>query len=123
MEHFGCSLFRTMVRLLSESELATNSFITSNLVSVKSIRTKKTRKLVDQECLTLPDLIEANMGENVQLLTIEPGSNTKEWIGGTLKSVKRHEAMSDDDTSTDASSLVAHPLQPTSVFHTRKLFL
>lgn len=93
------------------------------LVSIKSIRTKKIRKNVDRECLTLEDLIEANVGENVQLLTVDPLSNAKEWLHGRLTSVKRTEKTSEDDTETDSS---ASPPNPVSLLHTlrsRKLLL
>ena len=70
------------------------------LVSIKSARTKKTRKTVERECLTLQDLIEANVGENVQLLTVDPLTSTKEWLSGTLTSVKRAELASEIEMAT-----------------------
>ncbi|CAF3982686.1 unnamed protein product, partial [Rotaria sp. Silwood1] len=38
----------------------------SNNTSIGSIRTKKTHKLVDKECWTVEDLVQANVGQDVQ---------------------------------------------------------
>jgi len=79
-------------------------------ISIKSIRTKKTRKLIDKQCSTLEDLIEANVGEDVQLLTVDSSSHTKEWISGTLTSVKRNETMVEDDSSNDINPEILPPI-------------
>jgi hypothetical protein len=72
-----------------------------NLASINAIRTKKTRKFVDKECLTVEDLLVANVGENVQLLITDSVTKSKEWISGKIKSVKRaqEQLSEDDDTS------------------------
>lgn len=79
-------------------------------VSIKSIRTKKTRKLIEKQCSTLEDLIEANVGEDVQLLTVDSSSGMKEWVSGTLTSVKRNETMMEDDSSNDINRETQLPI-------------
>jgi len=82
------------------------------LASIKSIRTKKTHKFVDKECFTIEDLLEANVGQDVQLLVTDSVTKSKEWISGKIKSVKRvQEQLSDDEdtnvVNTDVPSAVA----------------
>ncbi|CAF1322405.1 unnamed protein product [Rotaria sordida] len=74
----------------------------SDKTSIGSIRTKKTHKFVDKECWTVEDLLEANVGQDVQLLVTDNTSNsTAEWISGKIKSVKCMQRVSDDDDTND----------------------
>ena len=109
-EHFGFNHepIKVIYRQLKNFLVFLFSFSFS--VSIKSIRTKKTRKLVDRQCSTLEDLIEANVGEDVQLLTVDSSSHTKEWISGTLTSVKRNETMVEDDSSNDINPGTLPPI-------------
>lgn len=67
------------------------------LVSINSIRTRKTRRYHDRECSSIEDLLQANIGEEVQLLITSSIARTREWISGRIKSVKRAQDRSSDD--------------------------
>ncbi|CAF3344794.1 unnamed protein product [Rotaria sp. Silwood2] len=74
----------------------------SNNTSIGSIRTKKTHKLVDKECWTVEDLLEANIGQDIELLvTDNKSNNTAEWISGKIKSLKRMQQISDNEDTND----------------------
>ncbi|CAF4951058.1 unnamed protein product [Rotaria sp. Silwood1] len=76
----------------------------SNNTSIGSIRTKKTHKLVDKECWTVEDLVQANVGQDVQLLVTDfTSNNTGEWISGKIKSIKRMQQVSDDEDTNDVN--------------------
>ncbi|CAF1202586.1 unnamed protein product [Didymodactylos carnosus] len=61
-------------------------------VSVYSIRTKKTRKLADEKCVNIEELVQANIGEKVELLTTGLESTvTPQWITGTIKFTQKHD--------------------------------
>ncbi|CAF0882267.1 unnamed protein product [Adineta steineri] len=100
----------------------------SNKTSITSIRTKKTKKNVDKECFSVEDLVEANVGENVEILVADDVRQTKEWITGKIKSVKRFQELSDDEDTNPAmpSGPVVHSFPghhtissrpPPSLFH------
>ncbi|CAF4251254.1 unnamed protein product, partial [Adineta steineri] len=74
----------------------------SNKTSIISVRTKKTRKIVDKECFSVEDLVEANVGENVEILISDDARQTKEWITGKIKSVKRFQQSSGDEDTNGA---------------------
>jgi hypothetical protein len=101
MEHFGYNHYQIKVRHFF-MEIFIILFI--YLASISSIRTKKTKKLVDKECCTVEDLLEANVGQDVQILVTDNISQSKEWISGKIKSVKRFQQSSDDEiTNTGAN--------------------
>jgi hypothetical protein len=67
------------------------------LASINYIRSKKVRKLIDKECVTIGDLLEANAGEDVQLLATDSTATNAEWTSGKIKSAKRAQQLSDDE--------------------------
>ncbi|CAF0987235.1 unnamed protein product [Adineta steineri] len=79
----------------------------SNKTSITSVRTKKTRKIIDKECFSVEDLVEANVGENVEILISDDVRQTKEWITGKIKSVKRFQQSSGDE-DTDGALQCCH---------------
>lgn len=79
------------------------------LASITSITTKKAQKFVDKECFSVEDLVEANVGQDVQLLVIDSIARSKEWISGKIKSVKRtQEQVSDDEDAPVTNTAVSH---------------
>lgn len=87
---------------------------------INSIRTKKTKKIVDKECLTIDDLLQANVGQDVQILVIDDVTKSKEWMSGKIKSVKRFQQLSDDeDTDAEATTAAITPhIRESSLFST-----
>jgi hypothetical protein len=78
------------------------------LASINSIRTKKTHKFVDKECFTVEDLLEANVGQDIQLLVTDSVTKSKEWISGKMKSFKRvQEQLSDDEDENVMNTAVS----------------
>jgi len=103
MEHFGYNHFQIIVRrFLVHIYIYILIILLIYLVSINSIRTKKTHKFVDKECFTIEDLLEANVGEDVQLLVTDSVTKSKEWISGKIKSVKRVQEQLSDDEDTNA---------------------
>ena len=78
------------------------------LASIGSIRTKKTRRFIDKECVSVEDLVVANIGEHVQLLVTHNISDSNEWISGRIKSVKRSQQESDDETNDTVNAEVTN---------------
>ncbi|CAF0872030.1 unnamed protein product, partial [Didymodactylos carnosus] len=70
-------------------------------VSVYSISTKKTQKSEDKKCVNIEELVEANIGENVELLTTGLESiGTPQWITGTIKSTQKYDENMTKTTSS-----------------------
>lgn len=76
----------------------------SNKTSINSIRTKKTSTSIDKNCLNIDELLEGNVGNNVELLAISSSTQTKEWISGTIKSIKRSQDEESDDEETPSAA-------------------
>jgi hypothetical protein len=99
MEHFGFNHLQIIVIIISSYTFIT-SFI--SLVSIKSIRAKKTHTFVDKECSSIVDLLQANIDQDVQLLITDSVTKSKEWISGKIKSVKRaQDQLPEDEDSTN----------------------
>ncbi|CAF0849044.1 unnamed protein product [Didymodactylos carnosus] len=77
-------------------------------VSVYSIRTKKTHKLEDKKCVNIEELVQANIGENVELLTSGLESiGTPQWITGTIKSTQKYDENMIQTTRSGSGRTVA----------------
>ena len=81
------------------------------VVSITSIRTKKTYKTVDEPCVTVEDLLEANKGATVDLLTADLASKSNEWISGKLVSVNGTRQNSDDGATVTNDSPSPFPIR------------
>jgi len=100
MEHFVSNHFQIIV-----CHFLVYIYLFIYLVSINSIRTKKTRQFIDKECFTVEDLLEANVGQDVQLLVTDSITKTKEWISGKIKSVKRaQEQLSEDEDTVEMTN-------------------
>ena len=64
--------------------------------------------MVEKDCLTVEDLLAANVGANVQLQIADPLSKTQEWISGQIKSVKRLESSSEDEDTVETPVMPGH---------------
>ena len=73
------------------------------LAKITSIRTKKTNKSETKDCYTLGDLIEANIGQDVEILVLDCFTQKKEWMKGKIKSVQRSQNTSSNETIPVAS--------------------
>ncbi len=108
MEHFVSNHFQIIV-----CHFLVYIYLFIYLVSINSIRTKKTHRFIDKECFTIEDLLEANVGQDVQLLVTDSVSKSKEWISGKIKSAKRTEQLSEDEDTNDMNieptTAIVHP--------------
>ena len=100
MEHSGFNQLQTRVMIIQSSILY---FSFHFIATINSIRTKKTRKYLDRECSSIEDLLQGNIGEEVQLLITNSIARSKEWISGRIKSVQRPQDRSSDDEDEDIS--------------------
>ncbi|UJR35070.1 hypothetical protein I4U23_027846 [Adineta vaga] len=101
---------------------------TSNKTTIGSIRTKKTKQNVERECRSVQDLVEANIGQDVEILVMDNICQSKEWIKGKIKSVKRIQQTSDDENMISASStaffnggLPMSSIPPVPVSHSQQI--
>jgi hypothetical protein len=105
MEHFGSNPYQIIVCYIFI--YISNFFLFIYLASINSIRTTKTHKFVDKQCLTVEDLLEANIGQDVQLLVTDTVFKTKEWISGKVKSLQRAQQLPDGEDTDVANAQLA----------------
>ena len=105
MEHFGFNQHPIIVIIGIFTSIYLFVLFSIILASIKSVRTKKTRKYVDKACASIEDLLQANIGEQVQLLITNSVARSKEWISGRIKSVKREQDRSSDDEDEDTTGI------------------
>ncbi len=67
------------------------------IATINSIRATRTHTFVDKECFSVEDVIQANIEQDVELLVTDNVTNSREWISGKIKFVKRAQDQLPED--------------------------